>query len=389
MVAGLGVNLDYANVGEFDRRASGRPHPEDLLLFEWVRLVPRDDAGFGEYVETLQATGRRVMLALDGDALGMDPAGWAGHAAAWADVVSPDCWQIGNEPDGTGPTSWRLDPPVYAQLLGACLPEIRARQPSTTVITAGLCSGDPSYLDRFGWPEFVSELDGVAVHPYGQQPGPPPWPEPFPSIQAERPVWCPFGTVDNLLRSYAAHLGPGQRLWISEFGDRTAELPEEYHRRISRRPSSTGTTSRPRWSTPGPTRMNGDPSGGFGLVDFDGNDKLYFRALQSLGRSAPPQPRRREPPPPFSDYVVRTGDSLSAIAAAHGFSLAEILAVNPQITNPALIHPGQIIHIPPCPSAPSIGSCPFTGTGCALTLAMGQRSPTLVGRARCPVLVTS
>lgn len=45
-------------------------------------------------------------------------------------------------------------------------------------------------------------------------------------------------------------------------------------------------------------------------------------------------------------YVVTEGDNLSAIAEAHGTTLAEIIGLNPQIANPDLIHPGQEVHVP-------------------------------------------
>ena len=45
-------------------------------------------------------------------------------------------------------------------------------------------------------------------------------------------------------------------------------------------------------------------------------------------------------------YVVRSGDTLSGIAAAHGVSLARLEAANPQILHPDLIRPGQHVSIP-------------------------------------------
>lgn len=48
------------------------------------------------------------------------------------------------------------------------------------------------------------------------------------------------------------------------------------------------------------------------------------------------------------DYVVKPGDTLSAIAAAYKVSLSDLLAANPQITNPDVIDVGQVIKIP-CP----------------------------------------
>ncbi len=45
-------------------------------------------------------------------------------------------------------------------------------------------------------------------------------------------------------------------------------------------------------------------------------------------------------------YVVGACDTLSSIAAALGIRLKDLLAANPQITNPDLIFPGQVINLP-------------------------------------------
>ncbi|MBS7458782.1 LysM peptidoglycan-binding domain-containing protein [Coralloluteibacterium stylophorae] len=44
--------------------------------------------------------------------------------------------------------------------------------------------------------------------------------------------------------------------------------------------------------------------------------------------------------------TVRAGDTLSGIASANGVSLGALLAANPQIRDPDLIHPGQQVHLP-------------------------------------------
>ena len=45
-------------------------------------------------------------------------------------------------------------------------------------------------------------------------------------------------------------------------------------------------------------------------------------------------------------YTVQSGDTLSGIAQRFGVSLSALEAANPQITNPDIIIPGQIINIP-------------------------------------------
>ncbi len=45
-------------------------------------------------------------------------------------------------------------------------------------------------------------------------------------------------------------------------------------------------------------------------------------------------------------YVVQQGDTLGGIALIYGITLSQLLAVNPQITNPSVIFPGQVINLP-------------------------------------------
>ena len=44
-----------------------------------------------------------------------------------------------------------------------------------------------------------------------------------------------------------------------------------------------------------------------------------------------------------STYKVKKGDTLSGIAARNGLTLDQLLALNPQIKNPNLIHTGDEI----------------------------------------------
>lgn len=72
---------------------------------------------------------------------------------------------------------------------------------------------------------------------------------------------------------------------------------------------------------------------------------------QLLGKvSAAPQAPVSTPVQPVVQtsgpiYTVQSGDTLSAIAAAHGMSLARIEQLNTQIADFNLIHPGDQIHI--------------------------------------------
>ena len=48
---------------------------------------------------------------------------------------------------------------------------------------------------------------------------------------------------------------------------------------------------------------------------------------------------------PDKYYTVKAGDSLSAIAHKYNISVAQLLVLNPKITNPHLIHPGDILRL--------------------------------------------
>lgn len=51
-------------------------------------------------------------------------------------------------------------------------------------------------------------------------------------------------------------------------------------------------------------------------------------------------------PDPANIYTVVSGDTLSGIAEAHGLTLAQLLSLNPQFqANPNLIFPGQVVHL--------------------------------------------
>lgn len=59
-------------------------------------------------------------------------------------------------------------------------------------------------------------------------------------------------------------------------------------------------------------------------------------------------------------YTVVLGDTLWQIARNYNVGLSDLMAVNPQITNPALIIPGQTINIPSSTIVPGTPSEPTT-----------------------------
>ena len=45
-------------------------------------------------------------------------------------------------------------------------------------------------------------------------------------------------------------------------------------------------------------------------------------------------------------YTVRWGDTFRKIAARLGYNVNDLIAANPQVWNPNLIYPGQVIYLP-------------------------------------------
>ena len=74
--------------------------------------------------------------------------------------------------------------------------------------------------------------------------------------------------------------------------------------------------------------------------------------------SPSPSPR---PSPTFKSYVVKTGETLGALAQRFGVTLQALLAANPDITDPRHIRVGQILLIPPPGWSPSPSSSPPAG----------------------------
>ncbi len=54
-----------------------------------------------------------------------------------------------------------------------------------------------------------------------------------------------------------------------------------------------------------------------------------------------------------SEHIVQSGETLSGIAAERGVSLSSLLSANPQIANPNLIRQGQAVNVPPREGASS------------------------------------
>ncbi len=63
-----------------------------------------------------------------------------------------------------------------------------------------------------------------------------------------------------------------------------------------------------------------------------------------------------------STYTVMSGDTMWGIATKNGIGINELLKANPQITDPSHIFVGQIVNIPSATNVPSTPSTPTTPT---------------------------
>jgi LysM repeat protein len=78
-------------------------------------------------------------------------------------------------------------------------------------------------------------------------------------------------------------------------------------------------------------------------------------AVKAVAHAAPkpatppapaPQPAPAATPDLFTHYVVQPGDTLTHIAASFNLPWSSLWSANPEITNPDVIHVGQLLRLP-------------------------------------------
>ncbi|HVE84447.1 MAG TPA: LysM peptidoglycan-binding domain-containing protein [Myxococcales bacterium] len=88
-----------------------------------------------------------------------------------------------------------------------------------------------------------------------------------------------------------------------------------------------------------------------------GTDVIYpGQQLVVPGSSGPPETGGQT-----QSYTIRSGDTMGAIAAAHGTTVDQLMRLNPWITNPNYIQAGWVIQVPaftPAPPPPNPGPVP-------------------------------
>ncbi|MBJ6981807.1 LysM peptidoglycan-binding domain-containing protein [Luteimonas sp. MC1572] len=150
-------------------------------------------------------------------------------------------------------------------------------------------------------------------------------------------------------------------------------------------PRDTGPAPAPGGEAPAPAPSPSGPGGSVTVRSGDTLSGIATRNGVSLDAVIAANPQIRNPGLIYpgqtvhlpggggggGEVTVRNGDTLTGIAARNGVSLDAVLAANPQIRDPDLIHPGQLVRIPgggasapgggadaPTPQAPPTGNVP-------------------------------
>lgn len=208
--------------------------------FEWFRCqkepgAPFDFSRYDAVVDDARARGLDVLPIL------MSPPAWAqadlpNGAGARPFVVQPDpsrmdAWrafvratarhfkgrlsaiEVWNEENH--PMFWKSpDAAAYVPVLKAAYEEIKAVDPSVTVVLGGLSGVPLDYVEALYRAEALDFFDAMNVHPYS-------WPDP-PDGRLDR-------QLEDLKETMAAHGDAGKPIWITEHGWPTqkARLPAQ------------------------------------------------------------------------------------------------------------------------------------------------------------------
>jgi hypothetical protein len=228
-----GVHLDPLN-------PVGKPSVEALGGIHWLRI--NYDVSFDQGHTDIHAAfqfyepicrpyleaGKRIIFVLTHETFGENVQGLPQFrpqefAPFVAEIVSQwkvwgrqIVWEIWNEPDlgfnrpdfdpkAKGNASVSLTPAQFADLLKVTIQKIRAVDPAAVVISGGLMTGQPDYLAKtLSHLAHEVRLDGIAIHPYGQD-------------TKRDPRFGPHGDLKTLMTAYKKNAGDIP-LYITEWG---------------------------------------------------------------------------------------------------------------------------------------------------------------------------
>lgn len=128
LMAGIGINVP----------ADGSVSVEELksLWVRGIRIVAEPQYDLRNYLRQIDIVGIDTLLVIARES-GTDYSIYQKYRGVIAAI------QTGNEPDGTGESSWAMSQDEFVAL-GR---QLRTTFPNTPIVAGGLCSGHPSWLD--------------------------------------------------------------------------------------------------------------------------------------------------------------------------------------------------------------------------------------------------